>query len=54
MSSSVAETIASEVGAKSSVLNPIEGLTEEDIANNLDYIAVMKQNLESLKTALNE
>lgn len=54
VSSTVAETIASEIGASTSVLNPIEGLTEEDAAANLDYIAIMRQNLEALQKALNE
>ncbi|MFK4166937.1 metal ABC transporter solute-binding protein, Zn/Mn family, partial [Paenibacillus lautus] len=54
VSSNVAETIASEIGASTSVLNPIEGLTEEDIADNLDYIAIMRQNLDALTKALNE
>ncbi|OMF61384.1 metal ABC transporter substrate-binding protein [Paenibacillus sp. FSL R5-0766] len=54
VSSKVSETIASEVGAKTAVLNPIEGLTEEEIAAGMDYISVMKQNLEALKLALNE
>ncbi|MEK4436045.1 metal ABC transporter solute-binding protein, Zn/Mn family [Paenibacillus sp. FSL K6-2862] len=54
VSSKVSETIASEVGAKTAVLNPIEGLTEEEIAAGLDYIGVMEQNLEALKLALNE
>lgn len=54
VSSKVADTIASEIGAKSAVLNPIEGLTEEELAGGLDYIAVMRQNLDALKTALNE
>ncbi|AIQ13866.1 metal ABC transporter substrate-binding protein [Paenibacillus durus] len=54
VSSSVADTIAAEIGAKSAVLNPIEGLTEDDIANNLNYLAIMRQNLEALKAALNE
>jgi zinc transport system substrate-binding protein len=50
----VAETVAKETGAKTAVLNPIEGLTDEEKAKNLDYIGVMKNNLEALKTALNE
>ncbi|MBP1992512.1 metal ABC transporter substrate-binding protein [Paenibacillus eucommiae] len=50
----IAQTIAKEVGAKTDVLNPIEGLTEEDQKENLDYIGVMKKNLEALKKALNE
>ncbi|MEK4064090.1 MULTISPECIES: metal ABC transporter substrate-binding protein [Paenibacillus] len=54
VSSSVADTIAQEIGAKAAVLNPIEGLTDEDRSNNLDYIGIMRQNLEALKKALNE
>ncbi|MFX3650207.1 MAG: metal ABC transporter solute-binding protein, Zn/Mn family [Paenibacillus sp.] len=54
VSSKVSETIASEVGAQTAVLNPIEGLTEEEIAAGMDYISVMRQNLEALKVALNE
>ncbi|MBY0117072.1 metal ABC transporter substrate-binding protein [Paenibacillus xylanexedens] len=54
VSSKVSETIASEVGAKTDVLNPIEGLTEEEMAAGMDYISVMRQNLEALKLALNE
>ncbi|MEK3757133.1 metal ABC transporter substrate-binding protein [Paenibacillus sp. FSL P4-0338] len=54
VSSSVADTIAQEIGAKTAVLNPIEGLTEEDAARNLDYLGLMRQNLEALIQALNE
>ncbi|ANY65461.1 zinc ABC transporter substrate-binding protein [Paenibacillus sp. BIHB 4019] len=50
----IASTIASEIGAKTAVLNPLEGLTEEEAADGLDYIGVMKNNLEALKLALNE
>lgn len=50
----VAQTIAKEIGAKIDVLNPIEGLTEDDKKKNLDYIGIMKNNLEGLKKALNE
>jgi zinc transport system substrate-binding protein len=50
----IAETIAREVKAKTAVLNPLEGLTQEDLGKGLDYIAMMKQNLEALVTALNE
>jgi zinc transport system substrate-binding protein len=50
----IASTIAKEVGAKTDVLNPLEGLTDEDKKNNLDYIGVMKKNLEALKKGLNE
>jgi len=54
VSSKVAETIAKEIGAKTAVLNPIEGLTDEDRAENLDYIGIMRQNLAALKAALQE
>lgn len=50
----VAETVAKELGAKTAVLNPIEGLTDEDKAKNLDYIGIMNNNLAALKAALNE
>lgn len=50
----VAETVAREVGAQTAVLNPIEGLTDEDKRQNLDYTGIMKMNLQALRTALNE
>ncbi|MFM9281026.1 metal ABC transporter substrate-binding protein [Paenibacillus jiagnxiensis] len=50
----VAQTIASEIGAKTAVLNPLEGLTEDEIKNNRDYIIVMQENLKALTSALNE
>lgn len=50
----VAQTVSTEIGAKTDVLNPLEGLTDEDKKNNLDYLGVMKNNLEALKKALNE
>lgn len=50
----VAQAVADEIGAATDVLNPLEGLTEEDVNNNLDYIGVMTKNLEALKMALNE
>jgi zinc transport system substrate-binding protein len=50
----VANTVAKEIGAKTDVLNPLEGLTDEDKKNKLDYIGVMKNNLAALKKALDE
>ncbi|MCD9024569.1 metal ABC transporter substrate-binding protein [Cohnella silvisoli] len=50
----IAQTIADEIGAKTDVLNPIEGLTEEDISKGLDYIGIMTNNLAGLVKALNE
>ncbi len=50
----VAQTIAKELGAKTDVLNPLEGLTDEDRKNNQDYSSIMKKNLAALQKALNE
>jgi len=52
VSSRLAETVASEAGAKVAVLDPIEGLTEEDLADGEDYLSVMRRNLVTLKEAL--
>jgi zinc transport system substrate-binding protein len=54
VSPKVAEAVAREIGAKTAVLNPIEGLTEEEQAKGLDYIKIMEANLEALKKALHE
>lgn len=52
VSPKVAETVAAEIGAETMVLNPIEGLTPEQTEKELDYIGLMKENLEALKKAL--
>lgn len=48
----VAETIAREIGARTAVLNPLEGLTAEQISAGEDYFSIMRQNLEALVGAL--
>jgi zinc transport system substrate-binding protein len=48
VSPKVAETIAREVGARTAVLDPLEGLTDK----NADYFSVMRANLAALTTAL--
>lgn len=52
VSPKVADTIAGETNAVTMVLNPIEGLTAEQQEADLDYIGLMKANLEALKAAL--
>lgn len=52
VSPKVSKTIADEVGAEALVLNPIGGLTAEQKEQNLDYIGLMRENLEALKKAL--
>jgi zinc transport system substrate-binding protein len=48
VSPKVAETLAGEVGARTAVLDPLEGLTEP----GADYFSVMRGNLATLETAL--
>ena len=50
----LAQVLANEVGADIAVLNPLEGLTQEEIDAGKDYIAVMEENLAALKKALGE
>mgnify|MGYP000863669240 CR=1 FL=1 len=51
-SSKVVNTIANETNAVVDVLNPLEGLNDEEIQNGDDYFSVMRKNLEALKRAL--
>jgi zinc transport system substrate-binding protein len=48
----LAETVAREVGAKTAVLDPLEGLTEKEAAAGEDYFSVMRENLAALRKAL--
>jgi zinc transport system substrate-binding protein len=48
----IAETVARETGAQTAVLNPIEGLTEEQAVNGEDYFSLMRENLAALRTGL--
>ena len=48
----LAQTVAREVGARTAVLDPIEGLTPEEQQNGDDYFTVMRTNLASLRKAL--
>jgi zinc transport system substrate-binding protein len=48
----LAETLAREVGARTLVLNPVEGLTDEEARAGKDYVSVMEENLRSLRDGL--
>lgn len=52
VSPEVAETLARQTGAKTAVLNPIEGLTREQLDKGASYVSVMGENLAALKDAL--
>ncbi len=52
VSPKLSDTIAKEVGAKTLVLDPLEGIGGEDIKAGKDYFSVMRQNLANLQIAL--
>lgn len=52
VSPKLAEVIANESGATTLVLNPIEGLTDPEIAQGENYISIMRANLVNLQKAL--
>jgi zinc transport system substrate-binding protein len=52
VSPKVAETLASETGISTAVLNPLESITSEQLAAGQDYVSIMEQNLETLRRAL--
>jgi zinc transport system substrate-binding protein len=52
VSPELAETVAREAGVRTAVLNPIEGLTEEEVIRGETYFSVMRANLEALRRAL--
>ena len=52
MSPKVAQSIADATGASVEELNPLEGLSEEELASGDDYFSTMRENLDKLKKAL--
>jgi zinc transport system substrate-binding protein len=48
----LADTVAREVGARTAVLDPIEGLTSSEQAHGDNYLTVMRSNLVALRKAL--
>lgn len=48
----LANTVAREAGARTDVLNPLEGLTEEELTGGENYFTVMRRNLAALRQAL--
>ncbi len=53
VSPKIAKIIQEEIGAKSLSLHNLEAVTEENIKQNDDYFSIMRKNLETIKTALN-
>lgn len=54
VSPKVSKVIAKELGAEAKVLDPIEGLSEDQQELGADYFSVMESNLQTLKEALNK
>ncbi len=52
VSPKLAQTIAQEIGVTTSVFDPVEGLTPDELAAGKDYLSLMRQNLEALRSAL--
>ncbi|GAE37315.1 metal ABC transporter solute-binding protein, Zn/Mn family [Halalkalibacter akibai] len=50
----VAEMIADEIGADILYLHNLEAATAEDVANNEDYISLMKRNIQNLQKGLSK
>jgi zinc transport system substrate-binding protein len=48
----LAETVAHETGARTAELDPLEGLSEDQLEAGADYVSVMRENLAALREAL--
>jgi zinc transport system substrate-binding protein len=52
VSPDVAQTLAAEADVDTAVLFTIEGLTDEEVVGGDDYLSLMGENLDALRTAL--
>ncbi|MCX6733319.1 MAG: zinc ABC transporter substrate-binding protein [Candidatus Peregrinibacteria bacterium] len=52
VSPKIADTLAESSGAETLIMNPIEGLTNQEISAGKNYVTTMEDNLRSLRTAL--
>ena len=52
VSPDLANTIANETGASTLILNPLEGLTSEELSVGENYVSIMRNNLNNLKIAM--
>jgi zinc transport system substrate-binding protein len=51
-SPALADAVSREAGVATAVLDPLEGLTPDEIGAGADYFTVMRKNLDALRTAL--
>jgi zinc transport system substrate-binding protein len=54
VSPKIAKIIQEELGAKSLTLHNLESITQENINQHDDYFSIMRKNLQTIKTALND
>ena len=52
VSPKIADTVARETGARTDVLDPLEGLTPKALARGVDYFSAMRANLARLREGL--
>jgi zinc transport system substrate-binding protein len=52
VSPKLSQTLATEIGAETLILNDGQGITEEEIKQGKSYITIMYENLENLKKAM--
>jgi zinc transport system substrate-binding protein len=52
LSPKLAETVAREAGVRTAVLDPLEGIGKDELAQGADYFSVMQANLAALREAL--
>jgi len=53
VSPKLSETLASEINAKTLILDPIEGVSLEDQKQGKNYFTIMRENLNNLRVAMN-
>jgi len=52
MSPKLSQTVATEIGAHTLVLDPIEGVSDDDMKAGKNYFTIMQENLKNLQLAL--
>ncbi len=52
VSPALSKTIADAIGGQTMVLDPIEGVSQENLNKGVNYLSLMKQNLVNLRIAL--
>jgi zinc transport system substrate-binding protein len=52
VSPKLAQTVATETGGTTTELDPLEGLTPDDVSAGDDYFSVMRRNLATLEEGL--